>query len=347
MLKKILFFPGLLALLLFTACEPKDELTPVLLIGPAPAISSPAAGTNLVLEEANADNVMPDFTWSAADYGFQAAVNYSLQMAKAGTEFADPILIGTTKTTQISGMTVGEFNAILIANGIADGVAAPLELRVKAEVNPKVDPVYSATLAMDVTPYKVVVIYPQLQVPGSYQGWAPEDSSTAIYSRRSDNKYEGYIYMDDAAAKFKFTVGPGWDTNYGDTGADGTLDAGGDDISTPGAGMIKLNADLNALTYTAVVTDWGLIGDATPGGWDNDTDMVYDPATNTLKLTTQLGTGAIKFRANDGWDINLGDNDGNLSLEYGGADIIVSEAGNYTVELIITGPDYTYKLTKN
>jgi hypothetical protein len=34
-------------------------------------------------------------------------------------------------------------------------------------------------------------------------------------------------------------------------------------------------------------------------------------------------------------------------MEYGGANIAIAEAGNYTIELILSTPIYTYKVIKN
>ncbi|RMG69969.1 MAG: SusF/SusE family outer membrane protein [Bacteroidetes bacterium] len=343
---KKLFITGVAALSLLTACEPLAELTPVLQVGPAPAISSPADGSAFVLEEANADQSFATFTWSEATFGFDAAVKYTLQMAAAGTDFASPVDLGVYQTvTSDDAMTVGEMNGKLLANGFADGVPSSLELRVVAEVSPEVDPVISAPITISVTPYKSTIVYPQLGVPGAYQGWNPGDSTTAVYSRRNDNTFEGYAFFE-TATMFKYTQGPSWDTNWGDDGADGTLDPGGADISSGDAGVFRLNVDLNSLTHTFVKTDWGLVGDAT-GSWDVDQNMTYDAASRLLTITLDLVVGEIKFRANDAWDINLGDDDGNLSMEYGGANIPIAEAGNYTITLDLFSPDYAYTITKN
>lgn len=83
----------------------------------------------------------------------------------------------------------------------------------------------------------------------------------------------------------------------------------------------------NAYTYTAY--RWGLIGDATPGGWDTDTDMTWDAANNVFTVTLNLVAGTYKFRANDGWDVNYGGDINALSA--GGDNISVAEDGNYTV----------------
>ena len=344
-MKKYIIY-SLVILGVLTSCT-KKELTPIVKLGPAASISNPASGSSFTLAEDAQDEVMSVFSWSAADFGFQAGVDYDLQMDKAGNNFADVISLGVVNSLSIEDITEGQMNAILLTKGLPDGVAAALELRVVATVSPDVAPLISDVVSINVTPYKSVILYPQLQVPGSYQGWNPADSTTAVYSLKSDKNFEGYIYFATGNTEFKFTDGPSWDTNWGDDGADGTLDPGGSNIIAVDAGVYKLNVNLNDLTYTSAKTDWGLIGSATPGGWDSDQDMIHDAASGTLKITLDLVAGDIKFRANDAWDLNLGDTDANKSLEYGGDNIVIEEAGNYTVELIINVAEYTYNITKN
>lgn len=175
-----------------------------------------------------------------------------------------------------------------------------------------------------------------LYVPGGYQGWNPGAAPT-LYSKNFDFKYEGYVNFQEAT-EFKFTSAPNWDnTNYGD-GGDGTLSTSGDNLSVSEAGVYKVNIDLSGspYTYTLTKTDWGLIGSATTGGWDNSTPMVYNPATNVWTVTTTLKADEFKFRANNGWDINLGGNMQDLS--YGGDNIKVTEAGTYLVTLDLSDP---------
>lgn len=194
-------------------------------------------------------------------------------------------------------------------------------------------------------PPKSVKVYPVLHVPGSYQGWDPANETTVVASVASDDKYEGYLNFPDAGTQFKFTQGTSWDVNWGDTGGDGTLDPGGDNIVAADAGYYKVNVDLTALTYTITKTDWGVIGSATAGGWDNDQNMTYDATTGLWSATLDLVAGEIKFRANDGWDINLGDDGANGILEYGGANIAIPQAGKYVITLKLGAPDYTYTIT--
>jgi hypothetical protein len=203
-------------------------------------------------------------------------------------------------------------------------------------------------------PHKSAVDYPVLYVPGGYQSasgygddCSPGDENVAkLASVNSDGNYEWYIYFASDNSEYKFTEGPNWDVNWGDNDADGTLEANGANLVAPTAGMYKINVNLNDFTVASVKTDWGLIGNATPGGWDTDTNMEFDPATKTWSVIVELTAGEVKFRANDAWDINLGDDGGDGILEYGGGNIQIAESGKYRFELHLGTPDYIYTLEK-
>lgn len=90
--------------------------------------------------------------------------------------------------------------------------------------------------------------------------------------------------------------------------------------------------------------DW----DHTNYGWNSDQDLTFDTATKTWSITLDLVAGEIKFRANDDWAINFGDDGADASLEYNGANIAISESGNYTITLDLSTPGYySYKVVKN
>lgn len=186
--------------------------------------------------------------------------------------------------------------------------------------------------------------YPVLYVPGGYQGWDPTKTTTVLASANVDGKYEGYLNFLEDNTEFKFTDGPGWDVNYGDTGADGVLDAGGDNIKAATAGFYKIDVDLNTLTYTLLKTTWGLIGSATPDGWNSDQNMTYDPTSNSWSIQLDLTPGEVKFRANDDWGLNYGDNGADALLEKDGANIQIANAGNYRITLFLDKPDHTYSI---
>ena len=117
-------------------------------------------------------------------------------------------------------------------------------------------------------------------------------------------------------------------------------------VATPAFYYIVADVATGALKVTA--TTWGIIGDATVGGWNTDTPLVYNATDATWSVTTNLGAGKFKFRANGDWNINLGGDVSNLAQD--GSDIAVEEAGNYTITVYMTrsASDNIYcTLTKN
>jgi hypothetical protein len=188
----------------------------------------------------------------------------------------------------------------------------------------------------------------QLYVPGGHQGWSPS-TAPIVYSPNLDWKFDGYVYMQ-GGNEFKFTSDPDWDhTNYGN-GGNGTLSTANDagNITVSETGFYRLTVDLSnePNTYTVTATEWGLIGDATPGGWDASTPMTLNSATGEWSVTATLGGGkAFKFRANNGWDINLGGEMNNLT--YGGDNIPVATDGTYLITLKLGDASaYTYTIVK-
>jgi len=343
----------LIIAVLFVTCKEK-ELDPVISLNTAPVLTSPAASTLFTLDETTANEALPSAKWTAADFGYNAAVTYTLEIDVVGNDFADPTTLGSTSKLEASELTQGTLNNILLAKGLPFGFENELEIRVCASVSDLVEKLCSAPVPVKINPYQAEVIYPKLTVPGDYQlpnAWDPGDENYAVYSRRSDEVYSGFIYFGLDSAVYKFVQGGTWDINWGDNDpADGVLDAAGvgNDIPIGGeAGLYLLTCDLNAFTHTNMKTDWGMLGSATAGGTASDEDFVWDDGKQALTITTDLSVGTIRFRANDADDINFGDDFSNGTLEFDGADIDIAEAGNYTIDLFLTVSDYSVVITKN
>lgn len=334
----------------FYSCK-KDETRVVLDTTKitAPVIDASADGASVVITATNQDSTVT-LNWTAASYGFNTAINYYVQMDLKGNNFSKASTLGSTKSkTQLS-VSLADLNNKLLLMEDDPEVANPLdvEFRVVSLISSQVDTVTSDVIDMTFIPYAVAIVYPQLYVPGAYQGWAP-DKADSIGSLNSDDHYEGYIYMSQAG-EFKFTSKRAWDgTNYGDGGTPGTLstDGGAGNLSVPEAGFYKFNVNTTDLTWTYLKTTWGLIGDATPGGWDADTPMTYNPDTQLWTVTLDLNAADIKFRANGAWDLNYGSNDQNGKLQQNGANIHIDAAGNYTVTLDLSHTVYRYTVKKN
>ncbi|MGI9531902.1 RagB/SusD family nutrient uptake outer membrane protein [Lutimonas sp.] len=86
---------------------------------------------------------------------------------------------------------------------------------------------------------------------------------------------------------------------------------------------------------------WGLVGSATTNGWDGPDMIMYESGTDQYGIFAQLVAGEMKFRFDNDWGVNLGDNDSDGSLEPGGANIVVAEDGGYFISLNAANNTYT------
>jgi len=102
--------------------------------------------------------------------------------------------------------------------------------------------------------------------------------------------------------------------------------------------------DINALNSAlGTLSDWGLVGDATLNGWDGPDMEMHQTGTNQYALYADLTAGEMKFRFNEDWGNNYGDNDTDGSLEAGGANIPIANPGTYFVTLDLD--NLTYSVT--
>lgn len=133
-------------------------------------------------------------------------------------------------------------------------------------------------------------------------------------------------------------------------------------FSVPTEGFYHVILDTELQKVVVVPVEWGIIGDATPGGWDTATPMdpsAFDLNTMSWSLTdVELRDGKWKFRYSQGWKVELDttivvgqDDDQNdikgvkantnlggstSELVPGGDDITMSDPGVYNMTL-----DYT------
>lgn len=324
---------------LLWSCE-KEETKAVFQNGTAPTLS--VSPTTAVLTKAAENNTAMTFTFTPASFGYKAAISYTLQFAKPGNNFVTIGTIGfpdnnTTQTVTVKALNIAALNA-----GLDTLSSQALQVRLKADVGSGQTPVYSNVVALNIKPYSLNAF---LYVPGDYQGWNP-GAAPKLISINSTGAFEGFVNITAGTLAFKFTSDPDWNhTNYGSGGA-GVLSTSGGDLTVPSAGYYLFKPNLNNLTWTATRTTWSIIGDGA-AGWSTDVQMTYDAVNKVWKVTTNLTNGAeIKFRANNDWAVNFGDDGANGSLEYGGANIRVSvPSGSHTVTLNLSAPgSYTYQI---
>lgn len=337
--------------LCISSCDDDIEDRPVIELSENVTLDGPFTGV-YVLNVEDASNLAETFTWSGAVFTDNVVPTYSLEGDIAGNNFENAQVIGSTTETKLQ-VSVETLNTIAVALGIPHFEEGFIEVRLKTELG-SASPVYSEEIyTLNVTPYSTEL--PLLYVPGGYQtasgyggDWSPDVAPTLAVPDFGSTDFEGYVYFA-ADSEFKITDAPNWDNGiYGSDGADGLEFPGNDsgNLSTT-AGYYRMNVDTEALTYTLTATSWGLVGDAT-GSWDVDQDMTYDADAKVWTITLDLVAGEIKFRANDAWDLNYGDDGADGSLEEGTANIPIGTAGNYTVTLDLSTPRaYTYTVIQN
>jgi starch-binding outer membrane protein, SusD/RagB family len=100
--------------------------------------------------------------------------------------------------------------------------------------------------------------------------------------------------------------------------------------------------DIPALnTALGTLSAWGLVGDATINAWDGPDMEMYQTGTNQYALYANLTAGELKFRFNEDWGNNYGDNGADGSLEPGGANIPIANPGTYFVTLDLDNLTYS------
>jgi hypothetical protein len=282
-----------------------------------------ASVDSVTLAPANDSSTVLTFTWPAVSYGSSVAVTYTLEMdvpsdtaGPAGWGKAQLFVAGNNVLTYaFNGQTLN--NIMQTLNIFSDSAIA---FRVMATVNQyngaasTVPGTYTPAVSVRVTPYTT-----NLYVPGAYQGWSPATAPVLNPVSGRPGMFEGYVDITGSGIQyFKYTNAPDWNhINYGDGGG-GTFSTNGAaaGLSVPNAGYYELTANLNTNTWTATATTWSIIGDATPGGWSNDTQMTYDPVNQVWTVTAAMVTsGSFKFRANDAWVIDFGINNAG-QIEY-------------------------------
>jgi hypothetical protein len=349
--KSIIALFAMLAL----SCTVEDvQDRPVIVGTDAPVLTAPLSGATYVLLFENASAQVERFTWKSANYAGDIQVTYTVEIDKKGNAFKTPQTLGSVVSANQVSVTVEQMNNALKALKATPLVASQFEIRVKSAAG-ATTPMYSNVNTITITPYSTEI--PKIAVPGNHQGWSPATAPQLAATKFGFTDFEGYVSLD---GEYKF-LSPKPDgtfdwgtTDWGDDGTfSGVLKEKDETNCSATAGYYRVIADTKALTYSTVKTVWGVIGSATPGGWDNSSVMTYSATTKKWTATVTLTSGGeFKFRANNAWAINLGAFDAGkpgagTMMSYDGGNIAVTSTGTYVVTLDLSNPRaYTYTAVK-
>lgn len=353
-MKKLNLFLALAAVAVgFTSCE-DDQTGPVLQAPEAGSftITAPSfAATGITL---NADSLLTINFPQQPAYGFDAAVDYTLNLALSAGDNAQKMVINPEETT-VKSITVKQSDmatAICELLGVesmkdwTDAVSGPRSVFVS--VNAQLGTLASTAVTSNVVELKNVVPYfaasaYYLWTPGNSNEWN-QGASQTLFS--TDNvTFTGFAYLD---GEFKFTSQPNWDgINYGQAKEEDVIkvgvlstDGGAGNISVDKKGLYYCTVDIKKLTYKLqYIEHVSVIGDATPGGWDTDTQLTPSDNYMVWSADVDFHAGSFKYRLNDSWDFNYG---GDLNgLSQGGDNIGWDNSGMVTVSIDFSGEAVT------
>lgn len=139
------------------SCSGDDvENRPVIVAGTAPVLLTPKSDFNMTLLKSEETKLTTTFVWEKAVYeGNSTVINYTIEFAKKGTNFATPYAAATSTSTY-KDFTVSELNSALINAGFPAKIESDVEVRIKSTIGGVAStPQVSNSFTLKVTPYRV------------------------------------------------------------------------------------------------------------------------------------------------------------------------------------------------
>lgn len=314
---------------------------------------------NYVLSMESAD--FATFTYSAANFGMDVSVVYSLETSMDESFSQASELGSSTGDTSIE-VAADKMNSTLMNWDVAPGTPTTVYFRIKSYVQnlssrPTDMVLYSNVISSIITPYSSDKEYPKVWVIGDYCGWSFDTTQYLFCFEEDDVNYQGMVDFGEKAANgFKITGVAGWDDtcNWGTDGNAAAPSAEASSIvliSAAGSGNIACYSNrfyhfsFDKTTLTLKKGDsfnmLSIVGDAS-GSWDNDIDMEFDTAKQRFWTDVDFSDGEFKFRVDHDWAVSYGsktegllDSGDNIKVSAGKYRVYVNmnNAGNLTYEL--------------
>lgn len=202
------------------SCNPDDQI--IVTPSATAKVLTPATGFSVVLSKSTENDVATVVTWDAAQYeGTQTVVNYTIEIAKSGTNFAIPIAVATT--TELSkSLKVSELNSALVNGGFVKKEVNDVDIRIKSFVGTSGVAQYSSANTIKATPYNIPLATSHWLVgaatPGGWS-WNADDETEFPLVAGKTNIYEVVVVLKNGEAfrEFlgnNFTNDGNWDASH-------------------------------------------------------------------------------------------------------------------------------------
>ncbi|MBW2962483.1 SusE domain-containing protein [Mesonia aestuariivivens] len=332
----------LISCLGFVSCS-DDDITIIDTQAESFGITTPSEDTSLILLQENAEDEALNLEWEEANFKVNTPINYQVELSTESNNFSEVIKLAEELKNTSFQLTTSDFNTKLAEVGLAQNTTETILIRIKSYLgSSNTNAVkFSTPVRLTVTTYEPFIdLSTTWGIVGSAapNGWDGPDASFWKTNQNGVDNQEYVAYTTLTDGEIKFRENNDWANNYG--GSDGQLVAGGDNIAVS-AGTYKININLNELTYNLEEYSWGIVGSATPNGWDGpDIQLKYDGVNKVWRVENiNLTDGEIKFRFNNTWGGDFGGTNGEL-IE--GGDNITVSAGTYTI--IVDFNNNTYSI---
>lgn len=353
-MKRLIYFSSVVALVALAISCQKFDSTPQFAKSNS-TLTVSASTTAVAVAAADSLKDALTLTWNDPKYAVGLAnTKFTVMVSPTGSSFA------TFGSKQFVGVLKGDLsgkdiNGIAVQLGATIGQPIAMDVKVLASQENNNEPIYSNTLQVTVTPYgdlslaatslDVVCAAVTASEVGDTLSWTVAFNGFAgvktyqMEYAKGGTAFASPTPVDITGFMKTFTqldlnkIALGFGTAPGSAGdVDFRIKA----TNEKGAVVYSNTVTVSVTTYVAN-NSIGIIGDATPGGWNTDTDMYrLDPANNPgawtviIKLTGGL---SAKFRADDDWGTNWGaagfpSGTGTQN----GANIPVSSTGYYKVD---------------
>ncbi|NTS40581.1 SusE domain-containing protein [Flavisolibacter sp. BT320] len=285
-----------------------------------------ATATTVTATLPNAAQAATTFNWTPSFNGYTGTITYAIQYDSSGKNFASPQEVAVGAGVLTKALTQAEINATAINEGVVGGSAGKLEYRLKA-TTAQGAVAYSNAISVTINTY--VPVPPNLYIVGDATpgGW---DNPVPVPSQQF-TKVDAYTFsitlgLTAGRSYLLLPLNGNWDSKYGGA-TDGTAAGGGvllKDGAVPGSntpspavsGIYKIVVNFQTGRYTVtkveVPANLYIVGDATPGGWDNPVAVPSQQFTRIsdasygIVINLKAGSSYLLLPSNGSWDHKFG-----------------------------------------
>ncbi|MBB4034720.1 hypothetical protein GGR21_000607 [Dysgonomonas hofstadii] len=327
-----IYIIGLLCMLGFMACS-DDDTSPVL-TKVIPSILDDFPTSEYTLTEPEDGNpLLFTVTWTETLFHLDgstnpvpaAPVNYTLQVDKAGNNFAAAQTV-TVTTSLAANIYIKDFNQLLL-KGLEATPDEPIDIELRLLVNYGQnlagESISDNKIALTVTPYYPTEDLQFIYLLGDMNGWDNRNTDFMMFKDNSNPKERIYTYTGriQAGCYFKFIPEESLGSYKAYCRKDETTmvyeesEVGSFYNETEGYKTITIN--LKDMTYSIVdydmtgATQFTMVnfvgafcgwGSGSPNPEPAMTPMAYDPHIWKININLDIIEYGVKFRANHSWD---------------------------------------------